>query len=75
MTAGGEIIITARKYRTQEQNRLDARARLAELVAKAHLRPAKRKKTRPSRAAKAKRMETKSARSAVKAARGKVRLD
>ncbi len=75
MTAGGEIVITARKYRTQEQNRLDARARLAELVAKAHLRQAKRVRTRPSRAAKAKRMEAKSARSAVKAARGKVRFE
>jgi ribosome-associated protein len=75
MTAGGEIIFTARKYRTQEQNRLDARQRLAELVASAHLRKAKRVRTRPSRAAKAKRMEAKSARSAVKAARGKVKFD
>ena len=54
MTGGGEIVITARKYRTQEANREDARARLAELIAKAHVRPAKRVKTKPSRAAKAK---------------------
>src|ERR1044072_8809005 len=46
MTAAGEIVITARKYRTQEANREDARVRLAELVAKAHIRQAKRKKTR-----------------------------
>lgn len=75
MTGAGEIVITARSFRTQEANREDARRRLAELVAKAHIRQAKRKKTRPSRAAKAKRMESKSARSAVKAARGKVRID
>ena len=75
MTSAGEIIITARSFRTQEANREDARRRLAELIAKAHIRKAPRKKTRPSRAAKAKRMESKSARSAIKSARGKVRID
>jgi ribosome-associated protein len=75
MTGAGEIVITARSYRTQEANREDARKRLAELVAKAHIRQPKRVKTRPSRAAKAKRMESKSARSTVKQGRGKVRID
>ena len=75
MTESGEIIITARSYRTQEANREDARARLAELIEKAHIRHAKRIKTKPSRAAKAKRVDTKKARSAVKEGRGKVRLD
>jgi ribosome-associated protein len=75
MTEGGEIIITARSYRTQEANREDARARLAELVGKAHIRQAKRRPTRPSRAAKAKRMDTKKARGTVKQGRGKVRID
>ena len=42
MTAAGEIVITARKYRTQEANREDARARLAELIAQAHVKPVKR---------------------------------
>ena len=46
MTGAGEIVITARNYRTQEANREDARARLAELIAKAHVRPAKRVKTK-----------------------------
>src|SRR3712207_4613294 len=59
MTSGGEIVITARSFRTQEANREDARARLAELIAKAHIRPAKRIKTKVSRAAKAKRVEAK----------------
>ena len=75
MTAAGEIVITARKYRSQEANREEARARLAELVANAHVRQAKRIRTRPSRAAKAKRVDAKKQRSAVKQGRGKVRFD
>lgn len=75
MTGAGEIVITARSYRTQEANREDARARVAELIAKAHVRAPKRIKTRASRAAKARRMEAKAQRSTVKAARGKVRID
>jgi ribosome-associated protein len=75
MTSGGEIVITARSYRTQEQNREDARARLAELIAKAHIRQPKRIKTKVSRAAKAKRVDAKKGRSAVKAARSKPRLE
>ncbi len=75
MTNDGEIVITARSFRTQEANREDARARLAELIAKAHIRQAKRVKTKPSRAAKAKRVDEKKGRSAIKSGRGKVRLD
>ena len=75
MTTGGELIITARRYRTQEANREDARRRLAEMVAEAHLVRAKRRPTKPSRAARARRVDEKKGRSAVKAARGRVRLD
>ena len=75
MTSGGEIVITARSYRTQEANREDARARLADLIAKAHVRQAKRIKTKASRAAKAKRVDKKVQRGAVKAARSKPRMD
>ena len=75
MTTGGELIITARRFRTQEANREDARQRLAEMIAEAHLVQRKRKPTRPSRAAKAKRIDEKKGRSAIKAARGRVRLD
>jgi ribosome-associated protein len=75
MTGAGELVITARNYRTQEANREDARRRLAELIAAAHVRQAKRRPTKPSRAAKAKRVEAKKGRSAIKAARGKVTLD
>lgn len=75
MTTGGELIITARRYRTQEANREDARARLAEMIAEAHLVQAKRRPTKPSKAAKARRVDQKKGRSAVKAGRGKVSWD
>ena len=75
MTAAGEIVVTARKYRTQEGNRADARARLTDLIERAHVRQAKRVKTRPSSAAKAKRVDEKEGRSAIKANRSRVRED
>ena len=75
MTTGGELLITARRFRTQDANRQDARARLAQMIADAHIVQAKRKATRPSRAAKAKRVDGKKQRGAVKQARGKVQFD
>ena len=75
MTLGGELLITARRFRTQDANRQDARARLAKMIADAHIVRAKRKATRPSRAARAKRVDTKKQRAAVKQARGRVDLD
>ena len=75
LTSAGELIITARRYRSQEANRTDARARLARMIADAHIVQAKRRRTRPSRAAKAKRIDKKVQRGAVKRGRGKVELD
>ena len=75
MTNEGEIVITARTFRTQDANREEARARLSELIAKAHIRQAKRVKTKPSRAAKARRVDGKKQRGAVKQGRGKVSMD
>jgi ribosome-associated protein len=75
MTGAGELLITARRFRTQEANRTDARARLAQMIAAAHIVQPKRKATRPSRAAKAERVDSKRKRSAVKQARGKVTFD
>ena len=75
VTGAGELLITARRFRTQEANRADARRRLAEMIAEAHIVQAKRKATRPSRAAKAQRVEQKRQRSAVKQTRGRVQLD
>ena len=75
MTAGGALVITARRYRTQEQNRADARARLQGLLDGAEEREARRVKTKPSRAAKARRVEAKKGRAVVKAGRGRVRVE
>ena len=72
VTTGGELLIMARKYRTQDANRQDARARLAEMIAAAHIVQRKRKASRPSRAAKARRVDQKKQRSEVKRGRGKV---
>ncbi|HEX9933481.1 MAG TPA: alternative ribosome rescue aminoacyl-tRNA hydrolase ArfB [Allosphingosinicella sp.] len=73
MTGEGEILITARRHRTQDANRTEARERLADLIARAHVRPVRRIKTKPSRSAKAKRVDEKKQRSGVKQGRGKVR--
>ena len=74
-TKEGEILVIARAHRTQDANRAEARERLAELVGKAHIRQAPRRKTKPSKAAKAKRVDEKKGRSAIKAGRGRVRVD
>ena len=73
MTNEGELVILARSHRTQEANRADARERLGALIDQALVRPEKRIKTKPSKAAKAKRVDSKKARSTVKAGRGRVR--
>ena len=72
LTTGGELLITARRFRTQEANRADARARLSALLDAAHVRPERRIKTRPTKAAKARRVDSKKARSQIKAGRGRV---
>ena len=72
MTTGGEIVLTARTHRTREANREDARRRLARMLADAHVREARRVKTRPTRASKVRRVEGKALRGAVKKGRGRV---
>lgn len=67
----GVLMIEARAHRSQHRNREDARQRLAELIERAHQRPRKRIPTRPSRAAKKKRLEGKRQRSRTKQARQK----
>ncbi|MCY7339423.1 MAG: aminoacyl-tRNA hydrolase [Sphingomonas bacterium] len=75
LTAGGELIITARRFRSQEGNRADARARLEKMITEAHIVQARRRPTKPSRSAKAKRVESKVQRGAIKRGRGKVSFD
>lgn len=71
----GVVLIDSREHRTQSQNRAEARARLAELVRKALRRPRSRKKTRPTRAAREKRLEAKVRRARVKGQRRPVHPD
>jgi ribosome-associated protein len=75
MTAKGELVIAARRFRTQEQNRADARERLRELLEEAERLPEERKKSRLNRIGKTERLAGKKRRGAVKAGRGKVPLD
>lgn len=75
LSGSGELIVTARSHRTREANRAEARARITELIDKAFVRDAPRIKTKPSRAAKAKRVDTKKGRGTVKKNRGKIRID
>ena len=72
MTAKGEIVMAARRFRTQEANREDARARLAALVEQALVEPKRRAKTRVNRVGKEQRIKSKKARGTVKANRGRV---
>jgi len=73
MTESGELIIEARRFRTREQNRLDARERLADLIRKASFRPKPRRKTKPSRASERRRLDIKTRRSRLKKMRRPVR--
>ena len=66
VTQEGILIIEARQFRTQERNREDAVGRLVELIRKAVEKPKPRKKTRPSLAAKERRIEGKKERGEIK---------
>jgi len=72
MNARGEIVITARRHRTQDANRADARARLAGLIELAEIEPKQRAKSRLNRVAKEARIKSKKKRGEVKAGRGRV---
>lgn len=75
MTREGVLVIEASRFRTQERNRADARARLAALVAAAEVRPVKRRPTRPSKGSQERRLAGKAVRSRNKAGRSRVRLE
>lgn len=72
LTTDGCLVIKAQQYRTQEKNREDGLARLAQLIRQVSVQQKKRKATRPTRAARAKRMDTKCRRGQLKALRKKV---
>jgi ribosome-associated protein len=71
VTADGVLVIDSREHRTQAQNREAARLRLVSLLQQAARRPKKRRPTRPTQAAKERRIRSKKRRSAVKALRGR----
>ena len=69
MTQDGVLIITAQRFRSQEQNRQDALDRLVEMIRRAAVRPTPRRKTRPTLASKQRRLEGKGRRSRIKSLR------
>ncbi|WP_058557248.1 alternative ribosome rescue aminoacyl-tRNA hydrolase ArfB [Thiohalocapsa sp. ML1] len=73
LDTAGVLTIHAHRHRTRERNRADARERLAELIAKASHVPKPRRPTKPSRAAKARRVDEKKQRAGIKRMRGAVR--
>ena len=66
LTKGGDIVITARRYRTREKNRADALARLVALLRQAAERPLHRRPTRPGKMAKQRRADAKTRRGHTK---------
>jgi ribosome-associated protein len=69
LTKDGVIVITAQSHRTQERNRQDARDRLIQLIRQAAVVPVKRRPTKPSRASREQRLESKKRRSNIKGIR------
>lgn len=67
----GILLIEAKRFRTQEQNRADAIDRLTELIRKASIEPKKRVKTKPTRSSKEKRIKEKKIKGTVKSLRRK----
>lgn len=72
ITQDGVVVIKAQSHRSQEMNRAEAMQRLQELVGSVLVPPRPRRATKPTRAAKQRRLDEKNLRSQVKAARGKV---
>jgi ribosome-associated protein len=73
MTAEGLIVIDARRFRSQEQNRADALDRLTVMIRESLVEPKPRRATKPTRASKERRLETKSRTARTKRLRGSVR--
>ena len=75
MSSKGILVLDSREHRTQAQNRIAARARLAELLERASRRPKERRPSKPRPGAKEKRLDVKRRRGQVKALRGRARGD
>ena len=72
ITADGVVVIKAQRYRSQERNRVDALARLQELVEEAAAVELPLKPTRPSKGARRRRVDSKVKRGQLKATRGRI---
>ena len=75
VTSDGVLVIEAKRFRTQEQNRFDAMERFIELVKKASVKPKARKKTKPTAASKEKRLQSKKQRGRIKQVRADKHFD
>ena len=75
VTSDGVLVIEAKRFRTQEQNRFDATERFVELVRKANVKPKARKKTKPTAASQEKRLQSKKQRSKIKQVRAEKHFD
>jgi ribosome-associated protein len=69
VTNDGMLVIEAKKYRSQEQNRVDAIQRFSELVRKASEKPKARRQTRPTKSSKEERLKSKKRRGEIKRTR------
>ena len=75
MTREGVLVLRSEGARSQLLNRQEVRDRLIALIREATIVPKKRRPTKPSKAAKARRIDEKKGRASVKAGRGKIRID
>ncbi len=75
VNTAGELVISAQRFRTQGRNRADALERLGEMIARARIVPKLRKATKPTRAAKERRLQTKTLRAKTKQLRGRAHTD
>jgi ribosome-associated protein len=72
LTGTGVLVITARRFREQDRNRADARARLVEIIRRAAMPRRSRRATKVPRTSKAKRLESKKRRGRIKRQRGPI---
>jgi len=75
LSKDGVLTLRGESNRSQEMNRREVRERLVALIQEATIVPKKRRPTKPSKSAKARRVDEKKGRSSVKAGRGRVRLE
>ncbi|MBI3701900.1 MAG: aminoacyl-tRNA hydrolase [Afipia sp.] len=75
LTKEGVIVIIAQQHRSLERNRDEARNRLFDMIRQAAVRPIVRKATKPTKASKTRRLDSKKRRGDIKARRGSARFD